>query len=143
MSYGEWDDNLWLVKTYSNGVERWNTSFNGPLYQIGYCVRQTSDAGYVITGLTSGNDVFYGNVFLSKYKTDPAPTYRTVFMVGRISNLKVYNDIISFNSVKVTCLQFKPFKFFKYNATQLISIGPQYNGFLGKHLIIGFFNLVI
>jgi hypothetical protein len=143
MSYGQGDDNLWLIKTYSNGHKRWNTTFNGPLWEIGYCVRQTSDAGYIVTGMTSGNDVFFGNVFLAKYKADPAPTYTRVFMVGIISNLNVYKDIISFNSVKVTGLQFKPFKFLKYNATESISIGPQYTGILGKHLVIGFFKLVI
>lgn len=42
--------NLWLIKTDSQGKEIWNRSFNGPLRDAGYCVRETSDKGLIVGG---------------------------------------------------------------------------------------------
>lgn len=44
---------VYLVKTDSNGLVSWQTTFGGAGSNIGNCVRQTSDGGYIIVGYTS------------------------------------------------------------------------------------------
>ena len=46
-----------LVKTYANGTQEWIKWYGGIGSQYGYCVVQTSDAGYAISG-KSGEDMF-------------------------------------------------------------------------------------
>jgi hypothetical protein len=49
-----------LMKIDPNGNELWNISFGGVHDDTGYCVRQTSDGGYVITGVV---DWYFDMVF--------------------------------------------------------------------------------
>jgi hypothetical protein len=61
-SYGQpWD--AWLEKTDQRGREQWNRTLPGGNYECGYCVKQTSDGGYVFAGYTSsagaGSDDFW------------------------------------------------------------------------------------
>lgn len=56
-SYGNGDNDVWLIKTNSQGQEEWSQTFGGSSSDWGYSVQQTTDSGYIISGSTYS----YGN----------------------------------------------------------------------------------
>jgi hypothetical protein len=55
--HDSWVGDLWLIKTDDSGDTLWTKTFGDSLDDCGYSVKQTSDSGYVITGVKDYFDI--------------------------------------------------------------------------------------
>lgn len=62
------DNNVYLVKTNSLGIQQWSKTFGGAGEDIGHIVKQTPDNGFAIFGTTTsyGNTNTQGDMYLIK-----------------------------------------------------------------------------
>jgi len=50
------DCDYWIGKLTPSGDISWKKTFGGTKDDIGYCIRQTSDGGYIVTGASASDD---------------------------------------------------------------------------------------
>jgi hypothetical protein len=66
LSFGAGDEDVYLIKTDTAGLEQWHQTFGGDATDIGNCVELTNDGGYVIAGNTQSFGVAYYDIYLIK-----------------------------------------------------------------------------
>jgi preprotein translocase subunit SecG len=65
-SYGSGDYDIWLIKTDYLGNMEWNKTFGGVNADFYYSAQETSDGGYIISGITESFTIGKNDVWLIK-----------------------------------------------------------------------------
>jgi TolB-like protein len=65
-SSGAGAEDVYLIKTDANGNTVWTRTFGGQLYDVGRCVRQTKDGGFIVAGQTRSFGSESARVYLIK-----------------------------------------------------------------------------
>lgn len=69
-SFGAGSNDVWLIKTDSNGFELWNHTFGGISIEVGHSVEETMDSGYIIVGRIMKEGDNYSDLLLIKTDSD-------------------------------------------------------------------------
>jgi len=65
-SFGEGEEDVYLVKTSAIGETLWTRTYGGSYFYLGYSVAQTSDGGYIVAGYTESFGAGGLDVYLVK-----------------------------------------------------------------------------
>lgn len=66
LSFGPFPENVYLIKTDAAGDILWSKTIGGSNSEIGYSVKQTTDGGYIVTGVTTDLSSGDNDVYLVK-----------------------------------------------------------------------------
>jgi hypothetical protein len=57
-SSSDYNQEMWVLKTDSEGLEEWNQTYGGVYSDVGYSLIEAEDGGFVITGMADGGDTW-------------------------------------------------------------------------------------
>ena len=69
-SFGAGGEDVYLLKINVNGDTAWTKTYGGSGNEVGHCVRQTSDSGYIVCGYTKSFGAANNEVYLIKTNAD-------------------------------------------------------------------------
>jgi hypothetical protein len=78
-SFGSGMRDVYLVKTDSLGNDIWERTFGGNLYDVAFCVVQTDDDGYIITGYTYSFGNGMADLYLIKTNSVGSPMWTQTY----------------------------------------------------------------
>ncbi len=78
-SYGAGNQDVWLTKWDSSGVEQWTVTLGGTSTDIGYSVVETADSGLAVTGYTQSNGGGGRDLWLAKFNSSGVEQWNTTF----------------------------------------------------------------
>jgi len=78
-SYGSGIDDLWVLKTNSNGDILWNITVGGTKHDLGREIISTSDDGYVVIGETGSYGAGWNDVWLVKLDQDGSVSWNMTY----------------------------------------------------------------
>ena len=89
--------------------------------------------GYMVVVAETGDLWMYEIVEIVK------PVLKKMFIRGRITNLNQLEETITFNSIRLSCINFSPFSIDKYHSNEKFIVSNEYVGLLTKRYVLGFF----
>ncbi len=95
-SFGAGGQDVWVIKTDSEGIELWSHTFGGDDVDVGHSIRQTADGGYVICGKTRSFGVHNESVWLIRLAPDGPQLLVTISLTPHNMPIQIPADGGSF-----------------------------------------------
>jgi PKD repeat protein len=124
-------------------ITSWHWKFGDTTDGVGKIVTHTYPASgtYNVT-LTVTDDDGLDDSVSQEITVEKAPEFQTAFIFGRITNLSIQDEFITFNAIKTRMITFKPFSFNTYQSDETFTISKEYKGLMEARFVVVFCKLV-